>query len=321
MGGGGMRTAAAAASWAARSGLGRAGSAVGRRSTVPSASAAAAESAPISMQAGLDEAVTPAISQWEVDDWKFGGWKDEGEELVVEPAPRLVFGPPLTIQEAKEATSDLMCALEITYFSESAEVSSKKNEQGQNGLFPNNSMIAAMPRSVVQAFSLLQSSPEAQSVVASLASDKAVCDAVKKNNKLMEFYRNNQSSLTENIFEDSSKTNPTDNSDNNTSFEEASKESNRFVDFVTNMKEKAMEVVKNVSNVTNMKEKSMEVVKNVSNLIQNVFGMKSDDGAHTSETDERNSNGFTDFILTPNNAFLSLAIAVIFIVVLKRASV
>ncbi|KAJ3693653.1 hypothetical protein LUZ60_009133 [Juncus effusus] len=305
MGGGVMRTAAAktAASWGAR----RAGSAVGRRTSVPSppaASAAAAESTPISVQAGeskgLDET---AISQWE-DDWEFAGWKDGGEELAVEPAPRLVFGPAPTIEEAKEATSDLKYALETAYFSESGENSAtKKNELGQNGLFQNNSITPPMPRGVVQAFSLLQSSPEAQSVVASLASDKAVWDAVMKNNKVMEFYRNNQSSLTENIFEDSSNTNPTDNnSDNNTSFEEASKESNGFVDFVTNMKGKAV-----------------EVVNNVSNLIQNVFGTKSEEGAHASETGESNGNNkFVDFILTPHNTFLGLAIAVIFIVLLKR---
>lgn len=49
---------------------------------------------------------------------------------------------------------------------------------------------------VVQAFTLLQESPEAQVVVASLASDKNVWDAVMKNEKVIKFYKTYESKLS-----------------------------------------------------------------------------------------------------------------------------
>lgn len=50
---------------------------------------------------------------WELDDWEFAGGVEE-ETLVEhgEPMARLVFGGPPSLQEAKEATTELKDALE-----------------------------------------------------------------------------------------------------------------------------------------------------------------------------------------------------------------
>ncbi|CAN1775005.1 hypothetical protein LINPERHAP1_LOCUS13181 [Linum perenne] len=51
---------------------------------------------------------------WELDEWELAGGEEEELMLLesAEPKPRLVFGPPPTHQEAKEATSELKEALE-----------------------------------------------------------------------------------------------------------------------------------------------------------------------------------------------------------------
>jgi hypothetical protein len=65
--------------------------------------------------------------------------------------------------------------------------------------------------------------------------------------------------------------------------------------------------------VNNVKVKTMEVVQNISNLFQDMFGTRTD--ANCSEAG--GSSGFQSFI-TPNT-FFGLTIAVILIVLLKRA--
>jgi hypothetical protein len=118
MGGGVLRTASKAAALGAyRPALGRATSAVGRRSTVsaPPPSAGVTDSATISIHLeeskGLNESANSAMSQWELDDWEFTGWKSEGEDLFEDLPPRLVFSPVPTLEEAQEATGDLTRAL------------------------------------------------------------------------------------------------------------------------------------------------------------------------------------------------------------------
>lgn len=91
-----------------------------RRAPVPppSATVPVAEGAPsislVSGDKGRAEAVGTApqwAPTWEVDDdeWDLAGWAVEEE---ANPAPRLVFGPVPTLDEAKEATSDLTDAIE-----------------------------------------------------------------------------------------------------------------------------------------------------------------------------------------------------------------
>ncbi|MCL7029026.1 hypothetical protein MKW94_025069 [Papaver nudicaule] len=84
-----------------------------------------------------------------------------------------VFGSVPSLDEAKSATSDLKDALGKIYFT------------------PGERTVGfhSQPNHAFQAFALLQDSPEVQNVVAALASDKNVWEAVMKNEELMEFYR------------------------------------------------------------------------------------------------------------------------------------
>ncbi|KAF3336404.1 hypothetical protein FCM35_KLT18990 [Carex littledalei] len=262
MGGGVLRTAIKAAGnlGTYHPALGRTTSAVGLKSTVP--------------------APPPSVSS-----------------AVADSAPRLVFSPVPTLEEALEATSDLTCALE------------RANEHGQMGIFQNNAIRPARPRGVAQAFSLLQTSTEAQSVVASLVSDKNVWDAVLKNEKLNEFFRNHQSN---DPLGESLNTNQNKSEKVHSEAGEAPHGSNGFSKFVNNVKVKAMEVVNNISNlIQDNKVKAMEFVNNISNLIQDFFETK--DRADSSEA------GSTYQSFTSPNTFYVLAIAVIAIVLLKRA--
>ncbi|KAG8086902.1 hypothetical protein GUJ93_ZPchr0010g7293 [Zizania palustris] len=135
-------------------------------------------------------------SSWEMDDWEFADWRDvavaEPEETVA-GKPRLVFAPP-SMEEAEEATSDLRDAIERVYFSE-APVEVVKEDDKDLSKQGVDAIIPAMPGHVMQAFTLLKSSPEAQGVVASLASDKNVWEAVSRNEKVMEFCKTQQQTL------------------------------------------------------------------------------------------------------------------------------
>jgi hypothetical protein len=133
-----------------------------------------------------------------MDDWEFADWRDDAAAVTVaerEAAakPRLVFAPP-SREEAEEATTELRDAIERSYFNESPVEVVKEQDKELNKL-TTDAIIPSMPGHVVQAFTLLKSSPEAQSVVASLASDRNVWDAVLKNEKVMEFYKTHQTSM------------------------------------------------------------------------------------------------------------------------------
>uniref|UniRef100_A0A0D9X506 Uncharacterized protein n=1 Tax=Leersia perrieri TaxID=77586 RepID=A0A0D9X506_9ORYZ len=182
MGGGVMRTAAkvgiaGGAAAAAASAGGRFRHAAPAFATAASAEAAAAT--PL-VSAGGD---APAVAQWgasswEVDDWEFADWRDVAAaepEVTAAGKPRLVFAPP-SREEAEEATTELRDAIDRVYFSE-APVEVVKEQDKDLSKLGADAIIPAMPGHVVQAFSLLKSSPEAQGVVASLASDKNVWDA------------------------------------------------------------------------------------------------------------------------------------------------
>ncbi|KAG8046653.1 hypothetical protein GUJ93_ZPchr0008g12045 [Zizania palustris] len=204
MGGGVMRTAAKVgiASGAAAAAGGRFRHAAPAFATAASASASAesaAAAAPLVSAGGDVPAVAAAGAQWpswELDDWEFADWRGvaaEGPEETPAGKPRLVFAPP-SREEAEEATTDLRDAIERVYFSESpVEVVKENGKELSN--WGADAIIPGVPGHVVQAFTLLKSSPEAQGVVASLASDKNVWEAVFRNEKVMEFCKTRQPSM------------------------------------------------------------------------------------------------------------------------------
>lgn len=124
-----MRTAAKAAAFA-----GYLPNAARRAAALPTGATATTvhvaiegESSPLVSSISWEKASgQPAIVQrpaWEIDDWEFAGGKEDEEDVVaavaaavsdrmLDQAPRLVFGPPPTLEEAKEATADLKEAME-----------------------------------------------------------------------------------------------------------------------------------------------------------------------------------------------------------------
>jgi len=314
MGGGVMRTAAkvSIAGGAAAAKSGRFRNAAPVFATAPAA--AGSEAAPlVSVSSGE---VPPAVAQWaaswELDDWEFADWRDdaaaaaavvEREATAAAAKPRLVFAPP-SREEAEEATTELRDAVERAYFNESPVEVVKEQDKEFNKL-ATDAMIPSMPGHVVQAFTLLKSSTEAQSVVASLASDRNVWDAVLKNEKVMEFYKTHQTTLVQTSpneavtvelpgkLEDAA-------SENTSSGELPAGSGPSFSDFVDNAKKTVM-----------------DVVHNITDFFKDLFddSAKTQTGAGPSAAEK----GPSTADMAVGGSFMALAIAVILVVMFKRA--
>ncbi|KZV54897.1 hypothetical protein F511_31320 [Dorcoceras hygrometricum] len=126
-----------------------------------------------------------------------------GEEAADEPMPRVVFHGDPTLEEAKEATSELIIGLEEIYpwsrdydgYENSVtskheldkSLSNSQVEQANASSSVQSSSEPAVPTTVYMAFRLLRESTVAQNVVASIASDPNVVKAVRENQQLQEF--------------------------------------------------------------------------------------------------------------------------------------
>ncbi|WOL05163.1 hypothetical protein Cni_G13889 [Canna indica] len=312
MGGGAIRTLARAASLGGyRSVCSLAGHPTVSREPKPS-SAAVSTQAPtvepgtsisiVSCENGLREAASVSSihgSPWEIEDWEFASW-EEDEKCVsldsLHSAPRLVFGPVPTLEEARDATSDLKDAIEKVYLSPSADESSPLTVHMS---IPHEalSIIPSIPRHIVQTFSLLQGSPEAQEVVASLASDKNVWNAVMNNTKVMEFYRTHQSIVLQPESESNTEVPVVDN---NSESSAAKTGNSPFADFVNNVKVKVA-----------------TMISNVSSILEELIGISPGTPNSTSTNDSPHTNKpFAEFAL--GASFMALAVAAILVVLLKR---
>ncbi|EES13447.1 uncharacterized protein LOC8084995 [Sorghum bicolor] len=313
MGGGVMRTAAkvgiaGGAAAAAKSGRFRHAA----PAFATAAAAAGSEAAPLVSASG-GEAVPPATAQWaaswELDDWEFADWRDDSAAAAVVVAereataaaakPRLVFAPP-SREEAEEATSELRDAIERAYFNETP-VEVVKEQDKEFNKQATDAIIPSMPGHVVQAFTLLKSSPEAQSVVASLASDRNVWEAVLKNEKVMEFYKNHQTTLVETFPEEAATVESPGNFEDATSENASNTElptGSPFSDFVDNAKKRVM-----------------DVIYNITDFFKDLFDSAgAQDGAGPSA-----EKGPSAAEMALGGSFMALAIGVILVVLLKRA--
>lgn len=260
-----MRTAAAKVGIAGGAAAAAAAAGGGRfRHVAPAfATAASAEAAAptlVSAAGGGGGGEVPAVaasgaqwaSSWEVDDWEFADWRDVAAaepEVTAAGKPRLVFAPP-SREEAEEATTELRDAIDRVYFSE-APIEVVKEQDKDLSKLGADAIIPAMPGHVMQAFTLLKSSPEAQGVVASLASDKNVWDAVLKNEKVMEFYKTHQQSLVYTFPEGTASVVSPEkladaSSENSSSGEKP--ESSPFADFMDNARKTVIDIVNNITN-------------------------------------------------------------------------
>lgn len=165
----------------------------------------------------------PSHHCWELDDWEFAG-DEEGFEPHYHDIhqDRLIFGSAPTQKEVQEAVSDLQDALtqgiipvsgnfnhkaalssssSVHKISDSLEVSTIHGTGNKScGTLVNLDKVERESHednyrivqkagcdSVCEAFNLLQSNPAVQGMVISLASDKAVWEALLKNEKVAEF--------------------------------------------------------------------------------------------------------------------------------------
>lgn len=184
----------------------------------------------------------------------------------------------------------------MAYFNESPVEVVKEQDKELNKL-ATDAIIPSMPGHVVQAFTLLKSSPEAQSVVASLASDRNVWDAVLKNEKVMEFYKTHQTTLVQTFPEEAATVESPEK------FEDATSENaptgSPFADFV----DKA-------------KKTMMDVVDNITHFFQDLLHPPAEAQAGAGSSAEK---GPSLAEMAVGGSFMALTIAVILVVLFKRA--
>ncbi|RWR97876.1 Uncharacterized conserved protein UCP012943 [Cinnamomum micranthum f. kanehirae] len=160
----------------------------------------------------------------------------------------------------------------------------------------------SVSKPVLDAFYLLKESPEVQNIVASLAADTNVWEAVMKNEKVMEFYQSQKtagvllSNLNEDMVESYAANGYLTSSDE--SVEQSSETSgNRFTRLVDNIK---MQVAK--------------MVTNLSEFFQNLFKTSAEECSSVDA--ERGSTDFMD--KAAGASFIALGILAIVVVLLKR---
>ncbi|KAL0320743.1 UNVERIFIED_CONTAM: hypothetical protein Sradi_5335800 [Sesamum radiatum] len=146
----------------------------------------------------------------EMDDWVFAGGEEEAVVGVAEPMPRVVFGGVPTLEEAREATSELTAALDKTYLSSPNSVgcegsyvvdhgsrlslSDKQLAETKACVTTGIAVAPAVPGPAIMAFRFLSESSVAQNVVASIACDPNVWNAVLQNQELQEFLQSQKTS-------------------------------------------------------------------------------------------------------------------------------
>ncbi|KAL9264490.1 hypothetical protein AKJ16_DCAP06040 [Drosera capensis] len=117
-------------------------------------------------------------------------WDVVGEETreMEGTAMRIVFGPAPSLEEAKEATSELREAIDKMYFSSPSSPRSADNVLATRGFgygaLSQPDQMEHKARPVIETFMLLKKDPVAQTVVASIACDPNVWNAVLQNEAL-----------------------------------------------------------------------------------------------------------------------------------------
>ncbi|XP_073273411.1 uncharacterized protein [Primulina huaijiensis] len=239
----------------------------------------------------------------EIDDWVHTGGEEEVIMCAGEPMPRVVFGGAPTLQEAKEATSELAVTLEKAYLS-SRDTAIAKHDLGSSlsnsqvdcaKAYGISEIMATAPTSpVVKAFRLLHESSEAQNVVASIACDPNVWTAVLQNSELQEFLHLQKTNSVTAGADHLEKLSAKSSEDSSSDVE--SGPANGFVDFVQKMK------------VT-----LVGMMNNLSGFFQNLFGGK---------VAKVFANGDGTPRLSAENvmeaSFLGLAIMAIMVILFKR---
>ncbi|KAI9093293.1 hypothetical protein K1719_027307 [Acacia pycnantha] len=250
-----------------------------------------------------DAAPLHTAASWGLDEWDFA--HDDGLAMEAgEPTPRVVFGEVPSFQEAKAAASELKNAIDEVYLSSN---SSGSEVSVQSPLLPGTETkfcvieaisTPSMPNHALQAFKFLSTNSESQTIVASVASDPNVWNAIMQNPSLKDFLQSHQTAAgveSEEASKILEKLHHSDQKDN---------QGNGFVDFMETMQ--------------NFKVTVTEMVSNVSKYFSNIFGLSE---AEKSSSGGANGNTKVNFMdhFAMGGTLMGLAVLVIMVVLLKRA--
>ncbi|XP_011030912.1 PREDICTED: uncharacterized protein LOC105130206 isoform X2 [Populus euphratica] len=258
---------------------------------------------------------------WEVDEWELSGGVEE--EMVVdsaEPVARVVFwDAPPSLQEAKAATCELKDALQKVYLSSpnlgtgsslggsqlSGHSLTNSETKGCISCDPNR---APVPKYAMQAFSLLNESPKIQTVVAALASDPNVWNAVWENEALQELLQS-QNANKESVADNESV--------GDTDSQDAAVSSKKLTELSDDESETGNSQTGLKDVINNVKLTVVDMVTNASAYFKKIFSFSS--AEHTPDAADENAEnaGSSTFEMTLGS-LMALAVMVIMVVVLRR---
>ncbi|KAD3066942.1 hypothetical protein E3N88_34822 [Mikania micrantha] len=234
------------------------------------------------------------------DDWEFAGFEDEMFMEAGEPMPRLVFGGAPSIQEAKQATTELNHVLEKTYLLPNAtkrqQLSDLECTETKPCLVSEPLVAPLASKHAIQAFRLLSENPKAQNVVASIASDPNVWNAVLQNPDLMDFLQTHKTET------DSHVNHPSDETQEDTR-ESKSASGNSFMDYMEEIKQK-------------ITVKVVEMMNSLSDTFQSLFGGSPKDGVTVNPD---GTAGISMEQTAIGASLMGLVILVISVIVLRRS--
>ncbi|XP_076887190.1 uncharacterized protein LOC143537270 [Bidens hawaiensis] len=245
--------------------------------------------------------MSPVVEKVCEGEWEFASVEED--ELFMEggePMPRLVFGGVPSVQEARQATSDLNYALEKTYLHPSA---TSESEYVSKPCLVSESLVAPLPsKNAIQAFRLLNENPKAQTVVASIASDPNVWNAVFQNPDLVNFLQTHKTDVAFAEM-DSDESDATDDEKTEATGESKAESGKGFMDYVEKIKQKISVTV-------------VDMMNSLADTFQSFFGWSPKDGVSVNPDGTAGINMEQTVI---GASLMGLAIMVISVVVLKRS--
>ncbi|KAJ6753647.1 hypothetical protein OIU79_026476 [Salix purpurea] len=275
---------------------------------------------------GGEVAATVQRPSWELDEWEFAGGVEE--EMVVhsaEPVARVVFGgAPPSLQEAEAATFELKDALQKVYLSSPNSGTGNSDGGSQLSGLPlrrNSESLetkgciscdptgAPVPKYAMQAFSLLSESPKIQTVVAALASDPNVWNAVWENEALQDLLQSQNSTK-----ESAADTRSSEAKEfvGDTYFQDAVS-SKKFIELSDDDSEAESSQTELMDVINTVKLTVIDMVTNVSAYFQKIFSFSS-----AEHTPANESAGAATIEKTIGGSLMALAVMVIMVVVLRR---
>lgn len=299
-----------------------------------SSSSSALEEAHLGVAIGKVEQPFHAVPAWDLDDWEF-----EGEELVADKyssssTPRVVFGSVPTIEEAKEATEELKEALDKIYLSSTAKTADGSDDgssaaAGQEKdvntkicISPAESTIVpTVPNQALEAFKMLREKPAIQGIVASIASDPNIWNAVMQNKAFLEYCQSGESSVgfekSPNVMSDESSSSTVESVTITTA---PKPKAEKFLeDLIENVKLEVAGIAKNVKVeapriANNVKTEVVGIANNVADFFQGLFGAAKKKAAPAAAAEE-SPNG----VFAIGGSIMGLVMMVIMLITMRRA--